>query len=424
MQHWSGFATCTGITAAIERYASSVDIETVKGIMMRKLAMALALGSTALAGPALAKDNSFYVGLEGGGIIAQAQDFNLKDTAGTTYSAPLKTHYKVGYDVDGILGYDFGMFRTEFEVGYKNNNVDYFQVNGATPPLLIAGGAIGVPATGNYSHPQGNQSILSFMANGLVDFGGKGRAIGGYLGGGVGVARVKEETFGLVQQPQSFVDDSDTHFAWQLLAGVYKPVSEHVDISLKYRFFNVDRVNTVGTNGVGFQDRVRTHSLLVGLTYNFGNDAPPPPPPPVVAPPPPAPAPLPLCPPAAVTPGPFLVFFDWDRSVITPEAAAILDRAADQYASTGQTSVTLAGHADKSGKPDYNVALSQRRADAVKDYMTKKGVAPGVITTEAFGESRPLVDTADGVREPQNRRVEITFGGAPAPASNGPCRPQ
>ena len=194
--------------------------------------------------------------------------------------------------------------------------------------------------------------------------------------------------------------------------------------SLKYRYFNVDQVNTVGFTGVGFQTKVRAHSLLVGLTYNFGNDAAPPPPPVVVPPAPTPPPPLPLCPPAAVTPGPFLVFFDWDRSVITPEAAAILDRAADQYASTGQTSVTLAGHADKSGKPDYNVALSQRRADAVKDYMTKKGVAPGVITTEAFGESRPLVDTADGVREPQNRRVEITFGGAPAPASNGPCRPQ
>ena len=222
----------------------------------------------------------------------------------------------------------------------------------------------------------------------------------------------------------AFLDDSDTHFAWQLLAGVYKPISEHVDVSLKYRYFNVDQVNTVGFTGVGFQTKVRAHSLLVGLTYNFGNDAAPPPPPVVVPPAPTPPPPLPLCPPAAVTPGPFLVFFDWDRSVITPEAAAILDRAADQYASTGQTSVTLAGHADKSGKPDYNVALSQRRADAVKDYMTKKGVAPGVITTEAFGESRPLVDTADGVREPQNRRVEITFGGAPAPASNGPCRPQ
>ncbi len=361
--------------------------------MMRKLAVALALCSTALAGPALAKDNSFYVGLEGGGIISQAESFDLTATNGTVTTAPLRANYKVGYDVDGILGYDFGMFRSEFEVGYKNNNVDYFQVNGGTPPIILPTGLAGVPATGNYYHPSGNQSILSFMANGLVDFGGKGRAIGGYLGGGVGVARVKQETFAFVHPGPTFVDDSDTHFAWQLLAGVYKPISSHVDVSLKYRFFNVDRVDTVGFSGVDFRTHVRSHSLLVGLTYNFGNDAPPPPPPPVVAPPP-------------------------------PEAAAILDRAADQYASTGQTSVTLAGHADKSGKPDYNLALSQRRADAVKDYMTKKGVAPGVITTEAFGETRPLVDTADGVREPQNRRVEITFGGAPAPTSNGPCRPQ
>ena len=390
---------------------------------MRKIAVALALAGTALATPALAKDHSFYVGLEAGGIIQQNQTFDLRDTTGVTSVAPLRANYKVGVDADGIIGYDFGMFRTEFEVGFKNNVVDYFQVNGATPAITVAGGVAGVPATGNYNLPQGNQQILSFMANALVDFGGKGRALGGYLGGGVGVARVKQETFGLTRQPASFVDDSDTHFAWQLLAGVYKPISEHVDLTLKYRYFNVDRVNTVALTGTGLQTRVRSHSLLVGLTYNFENDAAPPPPPVVVVPPPP-PVVLPLCPPAAVTPGPFLVFFDWDRSVITPEAAAILDRAADQYAATGQTSVTLAGHADKSGKPDYNVALSQRRADAVKDYMTRKGVAPGVIATEAFGESRPLVDTADGVREPQNRRVEITFGGAPAPASNGPCRTQ
>jgi len=393
--------------------------------MMRKIAVALALAGTALASPALAKDQSFYVGLEGGGIIAQNETFDLRGVNGTVYSQPLRANYKVGYDVDGIVGYDFGMFRGEFEVGYKNNNVDYFQVNGGLPNLVQGNGVVGVPGTGNYSPPAGNQAILSFMANGLVDFGGKGRDFGGYLGGGVGVARVKQETFSFVRQGNVFLDDSDTHFAWQLLAGVYKPLSDHVDLTAKYRYFNVDRINTVDRTGNAYSTRVRTHSLLVGLTYNFGGNAPPPPPPlPVVAPPPPPPPPLPLCPPAAVTPGPFLVFFDWDRSVITPEAAAILDRAADQYASTGQTSVTLAGHADKSGKPDYNVALSQRRADAVKDYMTRKGVAPGVITTEAFGESRPLVDTADGVREPQNRRVEITFGGAPAPASNGPCRPQ
>ncbi|MBC7497913.1 MAG: flagellar motor protein MotB, partial [Sphingomonadaceae bacterium] len=103
---------------------------------MRKLVVALALASTALAGPALAKDNSFYVGIEGGGIINQNQTFDLKATNGTVSSAPLRANYKVGFDVDGKIGYDFGMFRSEFEVGYKNNNVDYFQVNGGTPPLI------------------------------------------------------------------------------------------------------------------------------------------------------------------------------------------------------------------------------------------------------------------------------------------------
>ena len=391
---------------------------------MRKLAVALALATTALAGPALAKDGSFYVGIEGGGIISQASNFDLRQTNGTSFQAPLRSSFKVGYDVDGIMGYDFGMFRTEFEVGYKSNKIDYFQVNGATSPLTLADGTAGVPALGNFNNATGRQNILSFMANGLVDFGGKGRDFGGFLGGGVGVARVKQQNYGFGPGGGSpFLDDSDTHFAWQLLAGVYKPLSDHVDLTLKYRYFNVDNVKTVTFSGSEASTRVRTHSLLIGLTYNFFTPAPPPPPAPVAAPAPP-PAPLPPCPPAAVTPGPFLVFFDWDRSVITPEAAAILDRAAEQYAATGQTSVTLAGHADKSGKPDYNVALSQRRADAVKAYMTGKGVAAGVISTEAFGETRPLVDTADGVREPQNRRVEITFGGAPAPTSSGPCTPQ
>ena len=105
-----------------------------------------------------------------------------------------------------------------------------------------------------------------------------------------------------------------------------------------------------------------------------------------------------------------MVFFDWDKADITPQAAAILDNAASQYAATGQAQVMLAGHADRSGAADYNVGLSQRRATAVREYLAGRGVPEGVMTTEAFGESRPLVETADGVREPQNRRVEITFG--------------
>lgn len=70
----------------------------------------------------------------------------------------------------------------------------------------------------------------------------------------------------------------------------------------------------------------------------------------------------------------------------------------------------LAGHADKSGSDRYNVGLSQRRNATVRAYLESKGVPGGVISTEAFGESAPLVQTADGVREAQNRRVEVTYG--------------
>jgi OOP family OmpA-OmpF porin len=110
------------------------------------------------------------------------------------------------------------------------------------------------------------------------------------------------------------------------------------------------------------------------------------------------------------TPGPYIVFFDWDKSDITPEAASILDNAISNYANCQNTQVMLAGHADRSGSASYNVGLSQRRADSVKAYLSGRGISDGVISTEAFGESRPRVETADGVRELQNRRVEIMYG--------------
>uniref|UniRef100_UPI002616FE95 OmpA family protein n=1 Tax=uncultured Sphingomonas sp. TaxID=158754 RepID=UPI002616FE95 len=130
---------------------------------------------------------------------------------------------------------------------------------------------------------------------------------------------------------------------------------------------------------------------------NFGEPTPPPPPPP--------PAPEVVC-----SPGPFIVFFEWDKSDITPEAASILDNAVTQYQSCGNAQVMLAGYTDTSGAAQYNVGLSQRRADAVKAYMTSRSIPDGVISTEAFGETRLRVQTADGVREVQNRRVEVTYG--------------
>jgi outer membrane protein OmpA-like peptidoglycan-associated protein len=70
----------------------------------------------------------------------------------------------------------------------------------------------------------------------------------------------------------------------------------------------------------------------------------------------------------------------------------------------------LAGYTDRSGSPKYNLGLSQRRNTEVRSYLTTHGIPDGAITSQAFGEANPRVPTADGVRELQNRRVEITYG--------------
>jgi hypothetical protein len=96
---------------------------------MRKLALVVALASTALAGPAFAKDKTWYVGLEGGGMLVEDSHFDL---AG--FNDALKVNHDTGFDVDGIVGYDLGMFRIEGEVGYKNAENDTLSVAAQAPP--------------------------------------------------------------------------------------------------------------------------------------------------------------------------------------------------------------------------------------------------------------------------------------------------
>jgi OOP family OmpA-OmpF porin len=353
---------------------------------MRKLAVVLALASTALATPALARDKSWYVGVEGGAMIVEDIDYDI----GALNNAGSVDH-DYGYDVDAVMGYDFGGFRLETEVGYRKATVDGFS---STTP-------VGGFAAGNYSGAGGSSSALSFMLNGLLDF-GPDDGIQGFVGGGVGVARVKAQ-YGITNA--DFLNDSDTVFAYQGLAGIRAPLTDHIDATLKYRFFNAENVKLVDNSNRVFDGRFRSHSILGGVTYNFGEPAAPPPPPPPPPPEPMAPPPPPAPVEVVCSPGPFIVFFEWDKSDITPEAASILDNAVTQYQSCGNAQVMLAGHADK-----YNVGLSQRRADGVKAYLSSHAIPDSVISTEAFGESRPRVETADGVREVQNRRVEVTYG--------------
>ena len=122
------------------------------------------------------------------------------------------------------------------------------------------------------------------------------------------------------------------------------------------------------------------------------------------------PAPVAAAMPAEVGAGPFFVFFDWNKAEITGDGEATLDNAAAAYQLAGTGTVRLAGLADRSGSRRYNIALAQRRVDAVKAYLIGKGVPEVSITSLAPGEARPLIPTANGVREAQNRRVEVRVG--------------
>ncbi len=378
---------------------------------MKNTAIFLALASTALATPALARDGSWYVGVEGGPTLVESQTYTVTSTTDATRGSTDSAKYKGGANVDGIIGYDFGGFRLEGEVGYQRAGIKSLSATGVTP-FAVAGGAFsGIAPAGTFTYAGGNTSVLSFMLNGLLDF-GPDDGLQGFVGGGVGVARVKSQiglnTYG------NFLNDSNSVFAWQAIAGVRAPLSKHLDVGLKYRYFNASGINYVDAVGDAVNTKYRSHSLMGSLIYNFGGKEAPPPPPPVVAPPPPPPPPPPVVvappPPPVCAPGPYIVFFEWDKSDITPEAASVLDGAVSAYGNCGQAKVMLAGYTDLSGGVKYNLKLSQRRDDSVQAYLTNKGIPAGVITSQAFGKTNPRVPTADGVRELQNRRVEINYG--------------
>ena len=112
---------------------------------------------------------------------------------------------------------------------------------------------------------------------------------------------------------------------------------------------------------------------------------------------------------AAPQQAPAMVYFGTDSDELNAAARARLDRTAQQYREGGSQQVILAGHADPhEGSSEYTVGLSQRRANAVRNYLAEQGVPNGAMTTQAFGQSRPAIETSKP--EADNRRVEVTFG--------------
>ena len=116
----------------------------------------------------------------------------------------------------------------------------------------------------------------------------------------------------------------------------------------------------------------------------------------------PATAPPPPPPPA---PQSFMVFFDWDSAKLNPQATNVIGQAAAAYKTKGSARITATGHTDTTGSEAYNMALSLRRANAVKDSLVQQGVPATAIAVVGRGMQGLLVPTGPNVREPQNRRV-------------------
>ncbi len=105
--------------------------------------------------------------------------------------------------------------------------------------------------------------------------------------------------------------------------------------------------------------------------------------------------------------GPYNVFFDFDDAALTADAGLLLSTILGDIAKDPDAKVQVVGHTDTVGSQDYNLALSQQRADAVAAYLEANGVPAGAISKAAVGQDDLLVQTADGVRNAQNRRVFI-----------------
>ena len=242
--------------------------------MMRKLLFASA--ALVIATPAVARDGSPYVELDGGLLFPQHMNGVFTSTFTQPAQAPApgapsnplvagnvvgtlpatfttipatvtggsEARLKNGYEIDAIAGYDFGMFRLEGELGYKHSNVKSFSQDTAFgTAVTTALNPAGATQTTAFVYPTGNLSsfnlgngvnVWSGMINGLLDF-GNADGVSFQIGAGIGRARVK------------VFDISDSAWAYQGIAGLRFAVGSNVDIGLKYKYFRTGHLDFIPT---------------------------------------------------------------------------------------------------------------------------------------------------------------------------------
>lgn len=340
-------------------------------------ALAVSLPTAALAA------DGFYVGAGAG--VNLLRDADSTFTGDTTADETLD--FETGFAGALSAGYKFGFgLRPELELSYRRNRLDAFDESG----LDANDGAV---------------RSLALLANVVYDI-NTGTAFTPYIGAGIGFARLWADD---IRDGADIVrvDDSDNVLAYQGIVGVSYAATENLNLTLDYRYFATKDPKFSASTGAGAAagtgfDRLdteyRNHTILAGLRYSFG-----------AAPVAPAPTPAPAPAPQVQAQREFLVFFDWNKSDITPLAGRTISDTAATAGATRTVRLDVVGHTDTSGSPDYNLALSKRRAEAVKAELVRRGVPEGNVVIAWRGESQPLVATADGVREPSNRRASISL---------------
>ena len=254
---------------------------------------------------------------------------------------------------------------------------------------------------GTLSYVRSNLDTTS-VYNGSVDF-DDGDSFRGRLGAQFGLNWMSGDTtirpFGAVSLWHEFEGDNSVTLNsggsswsiadnavedwWQFGLGV-----EVVNANGFSAFVRADY--SIAGNPINQNSEYTVAAFRGGLRWSFGGAPPPPPPPPP--------------PPAVQT---FIVFFDFDKSDLTAEAQEVVANAVTEAMRTGRTRIEIVGHTDTSGSAVYNQALSERRAQSVKDEMVRLNIAEGNITAGGRGFAELLVQTGPGVREPQNRRAVI-----------------
>jgi outer membrane protein OmpA-like peptidoglycan-associated protein len=249
------------------------------------------------------------------------------------------------------------------------------------------------------------------LVNVLYDFTTLSPYVQPYLGVGAGYEGAKwsnVRVYGGVPGGLGSINAATTtkgSFAYQGIAGLAFPIASipGLAITAEYDFLGLagnrqysalisSTKSALTATGTLKATNDYNHSFLLGVRYNFG-----------LAPP----APAPIVAPAPAPARSYLVFFDWDKYNLTDRARAIIKEAAVNSTKVQYTKIQVNGYTDTSGSAKYNMALSIRRAESVAADLVKDGVPKSAIAIQGFGQTHLLVPTADGVREPQNRRVEI-----------------